>query len=188
MIANRRRGAGDRVSSVSWNGEAGARITIVKPARLLMRHPNHVEVHMVSIRSVVIALATLVVLALASAAHADTIGPACWRPDGKLELYRLFFVLDPAQPTVAIVVGDARPEGTVRRPVSGSAIAGVAPNSVTMLLTVGLEPSGPAFSTTYFVRADFGLTDLTGTMVCQLPGGGGGCAQGSFDWTPVACP
>jgi hypothetical protein len=97
-------------------------------------------------------------------------------------------VLDPAQPVVASVLGDARPEGTVRRPVSGSAVEGVAPNSVSMLLTVALEPSGPAFSTTYFVRADFSLTDLKGTMVCQLPAGGGGCAQTSFEWTPVACP
>jgi hypothetical protein len=141
---------------------------------------------MVSVRSVVVACVALIALTLPTAAHADTIGPVCWRPDGKLELYRLFFVLDPAQPVVASVLGEARPEGTERRPVSGSAVAGVAPNSVSMLLTVALGPSGTAFSTTYFVRADFSLTDLTGTMVCQLAGGQG-CQQ-SFDWTPVACP
>jgi hypothetical protein len=143
---------------------------------------------MVPVRSAIGVLVAAIGLALLTDAHAETIGPVCWRPDGELELYRLFFVVDPAQPTVASVVGEVRPEGTVRRPVSGSAVAGVAPNSVSMLLTVALEPAGPTLSTTYFVRADFSLGDLKGTMVCQLPEGGGGCAQTSFDWTPVACP
>ena len=136
----------------------------------------------------VVACVALIALTLPTVARADTIGPACWRPDGNLELYRLFFVLDPAQPVVASVLGEALPEDSASRPVSGSAVAGAAPNSVSMLLTVALEPSGPNFSTTYFVRADFSLTDLKGKMVCQLPGGQGGCVQGSFDWTPVACP
>lgn len=139
-----------------------------------------------STRSAAVALAALIALTLPTVVLADTIGPVCWRPDGKFELYRLFFVLDPTQSDVASVLGDMRPEGTERRPVSGSAVTGVAPNSVSMLLTVALGPSGTASSTTYFVRADFSRTDLTGTMVCQLAGGQG--CQKPFDWTPVACP
>ena len=102
-----------------------------------------------STRSAAVALAALIALTLPTVVLADTSGPVCWQPDGKFELYRLFFVLDPTRPEVASVLGDVRPEGTERRPVSGSAVAGIAPNSVSMLLTVALGPSGTAFSTTY---------------------------------------
>lgn len=95
----------------------------------------------------------------------------------------------PAKRVVASIVGEVQPTGSPSRPVSGSAVAGSVPNSVSMLLTVGLDPGGPKFSTTYFVRVDFSLNDLKGKMVCQVASGAPrGCDQGQFDWTPVTCP
>src|SRR5262245_20818204 len=126
---------------------------------------------MVPIRSLVIAVVSMTVLTLPADALAETIGAACWRQftAGAFEsdLYRLSFVVDAAQPTVASVIGEVRRDGMPDlRPVSGSAVVGIVPNSVSMFLIIA-----PSLPITYFVRTDFSLTDLVGTWLCQFPSG-----------------
>ena len=138
-----------------------------------------------SVRSIVVALVAWMCLPLTPVAHADTIGPACWRL-GNDETYRLFFMLDSANPVAASVVGQAVATGFAPFPVSGGAIVSTGTQGVSMVLTVGPGVTG---STAFFVRADFSLNDLTGQAVCQLANGAaGGCGMGPRAWTPVACP
>lgn len=64
--------------------------------------------------------------------------------------------------------GEALTASSLFHPVSGGAIAGAAPNTVSILLTVAVGAAGPQFATAYFVRADVSLNDLKGQMVCQV--------------------
>jgi hypothetical protein len=105
---------------------------------------------------------------------------------GNDETYRLYFMLDPANPVAASVVGQAVATGFAPFPVSGGAIVSSDTQSASMVLTVGPGVTG---ATAFFVRADFSLTDLTGQAVCQLANGeAGGCGMGPRAWMPVVCP
>ena len=136
------------------------------------------------VRSGVVALIALIGLPLTPVVHADMIGPFCWRI-GNDETYRLFFMLDRANPVAAPAVGQAIASGFAPFPVSGGAIVSTDTQTVSMLLTVGPGVTG---STAFFLRADFSLNDLTGQAVCQLANGVVGGCGAPRPWTPVACP
>jgi hypothetical protein len=137
------------------------------------------------IRTLTAASLVLVVLGITNGACADVVGPACWKL-GNNETYRLFFVVDAANPAVAPVAGEVLAAGFSPRPISGSAIPSSTSGTVSMMLTIGKGFDG---ATGYFVRADFSFADFNGQGVCQIPGGAAsGCDQGPLAWTPVACP
>ena len=137
------------------------------------------------IRTLTTAALMLVALGIADAAGADVVGPACWKL-GNNEIYRLFFVVDSANPAVVPVAGEVLAAGVGPRPISGSAIPSPNSGTVSMILTIGKGFDG---ETGYFVRADFSLGDFKGQAVCQVPSAAAsGCDQGPFAWTPVACP
>jgi hypothetical protein len=137
------------------------------------------------IRTLTAAALVLVALGIADAARADVVGPACWKLGNK-ETYRLFFVVDSANPAVASVAGEMLAAGFGPRPISGSAIPSPNSGTVSMILTIGKGFEG---ATGYFVRADFSFGDLAGQAVCQVASGAAsGCDQGPLAWTPVACP
>jgi hypothetical protein len=136
-------------------------------------------------RTLTAASIVLVALGVTAAASADVAGPACWKL-GNNETYRLFFVVDSANPAVVPVAGEVLAAGFGPRPISGSAIPSSSSGTVSMILTIGKGFDG---ATGYFVRADFNLGDFKGQGVCQIPSGAAsGCDQGPFAWTPVACP
>jgi hypothetical protein len=138
-------------------------------------------------------LVVALLLTIASVAHADVIGPVCWTfgafpqvgGDQGLaapDLFRLFFIVDPAHPNVASVAGQ---DDLVRLPVTGSAYR--ATGEVVMVLTLA---QGQSDRTAVVLDAEFALSNLKGSAVCQgVNPAIGGCGEGyAAPWTPIACP
>jgi hypothetical protein len=148
---------------------------------------------MVSVRSVVVALVALVVLALPAAALADTIGPACWNffvNSGAAPAipprFSLLFHTDPSSPTTATVVGVTRFPGSPAfdPPVSGAALlyGDLATGVVSMGLTVAPSPG----QSPQFINVQFPLSTLNGVGYCV--GGYGACSDGrTLTWTSIPC-
>ena len=138
-----------------------------------------------SVRSIVVALVAWMCLPLTPMAHANTIGPACWRL-GNDETYRLYFMLDPANPVTASVVGQAVATGFGALPCErrGHRVQRHPERQY------GAHRRARGDGHYRFLRAGrFRVRpDLTGQAVCQLANGeAGGCGMGPRAWTPV-CP
>jgi hypothetical protein len=131
---------------------------------------------------IVRALVVALLLIIPSVAYADVIGPLCWVFEESDDSYRLFFIVDPANTNVASVVG----RDDFETPLTGGALLGGQPPTVDVVFTVGPVVPGTA----YLVRANFRLSDLGGSAVCQgVNAESSGCGAGKASaWTPVPCP